>query len=96
MESAWHYLTCTPRPKAPAPGADVPAAIRARADDCTARLCRRRARARLLGLGDRAPGGGDPRLTPSDNKPPAGRARASTHSRRAFTNPFWAAQGPRP
>lgn len=58
--------------------------------------CRRRARARLLGLGDRAPGGGDPRLTPSDNKPPAGRARASTHRRRAFTSPFWAAQGPRP
>lgn len=57
---------------------------------------RRRARARLLGLGDRAPGGGDPRLTPSDNKPPAGRARASTHRRRAFTSPFWAAQGPRP
>lgn len=42
VESAWHYLTCTPRPKAPAPGVDVPAAIRARADDCTARLCRRR------------------------------------------------------
>ena len=58
--------------------------------------CRRRARARLLGLGDRAPGGGGPRLTPSDNKPPAGRARASTHRRRAFTSPFWAAQGPRP
>lgn len=58
--------------------------------------CRRRARARLLGLGDRAPGEGDPRLTPSDNKPPAGRARASTHRRRAFTSPFWAAQGPRP
>lgn len=57
---------------------------------------RRRARARLLGLGDRVPGGGDPRLTPSDNKPPAGRARASTHRRRAFTSPFWAAQGPRP
>ena len=54
---------------------------------------RRRARARLLGLGDRAPGGGDPRLTPSDNKPPAGRARASTHRRRAFTTLFWAAQG---
>ncbi len=36
------HLTCTPRPKAPEPGADVPAAIRARADDCTARLCRRR------------------------------------------------------
>lgn len=88
VESAWHYLTCTPRPKAPRAGADVPAAIRARADDCTARLCRRRARARLLGLGDRAPSGGDPRLTPSDNKPPAGRARASTHRRRAFTSPF--------
>lgn len=57
---------------------------------------RRGARARLLGLGDRAPGGGDPRLTPSDNKPPVGRARASTHRRRAFTSPFWAAQGPRP
>ena len=42
VESAWHYLTCTPRPKAPTPGADVPAAIRARADACTARLCRRR------------------------------------------------------
>lgn len=113
VESAWHYLTCTPRPKAPAPGADVPAAIRARrrlhrqalppprgagggGQEPVQGKRRRRARARLLGLGDRAPGGGDPRLTPSDNKPPAGRARASTHRRRAFTNPFWAAQGPRP
>ena len=42
IESAWHYSRCTPRPKAPPPGADVPAAIRARAGDCTARLCRRR------------------------------------------------------
>lgn len=113
VESAWHYLTCTPRPKAPAPGADVPAAIRARrrlhrqalppprgagggGQEPVQGKRRRRARARLLGLGDRAPGGGDPRLTPSDNKPPAGRARASTHRRRAFTSPFWAAQGPRP
>ena len=39
------------------------------------------------------PGGGDPRLTPSDNKPPAGRARASTHRRRAFTNPFGQPKG---
>ena len=31
IESAWHYSRCTPRPKAPPPGADVPAAIRARA-----------------------------------------------------------------
>lgn len=113
VESAWHYLTCTPRPKALAPGADVPAAIRARrrlhrqalppprgagggGQEPVQGKRRRRARARLLGLGDRAPGGGDPRLTPSDNKPPAGRARASTHRRRAFTSPFWAAQGPRP
>lgn len=42
IKSAWHYSRCTPRPKAPPPGADVPAAIRARAGDCTARLCRRR------------------------------------------------------
>ena len=42
IESAWHYSMCTPRPKVPAPGADVPAAIRSRADECTARLCRRR------------------------------------------------------
>lgn len=64
--------------------------------DLTRVLERAEKKARLLGLGDRAPGGGDPRLTPSDNKPPAGRARASTHRRRAFTSPFWAAQGPRP
>lgn len=42
IESAWHYSMCSPRPKAPAPGTDVPPAIRSRADDCTARLCRRR------------------------------------------------------
>lgn len=42
IESAWHYSTCSPRPKAPAPGTDVPPAIRSRADDCTARLHRRR------------------------------------------------------
>lgn len=112
VESAWHYLTCTPRPKGARRG-------RPRGDSGARRRLhrqalppprgaggggqelvqgkrRRRARARLLGLGDRAPGGGDPRLTPSDNKPPAGRARASTHRRRAFTSPFWAAQGPRP
>ena len=46
IESAWHYSMCTPRPKAPAPGADVPAAIRSRADECTARLCPRPARTR--------------------------------------------------
>ena len=39
---SYHQQMCTPRPKAPAPGADVPAAIRSRADECTARLCRRR------------------------------------------------------
>ena len=49
---------------------------------------RRRARARLLGLGNRLPGRGDPRLTPPADKPPAGRARVSTHRRRAFTSPF--------
>ena len=42
IESAWHYSMCSPRPKAPAPGTDVPPAIRSRADDCTARLHRRR------------------------------------------------------
>ena len=42
VESAWHYSVCTARPKAPSPGTDVPAAIRSRADDCTARLRRRR------------------------------------------------------
>lgn len=42
IESAWHYSTCSPRPKAPAPGTDVPPVIRSRADDCTARLHRRR------------------------------------------------------
>lgn len=57
---------------------------------------RRRARARLLGLGDRAPGGGDPRLTPSDNKPPAGRARASTHRRREFTTFLMGSPGAAP
>lgn len=105
VESAWHYLTCTPRPKAPAPGArrrlhrqalSPPRGAGGGGQELVQGKRRRRARARLLGLGDRAPGGGDPRLTPSDNKPPAGRARASTHRRRAFTSPFWAAQGPRP
>lgn len=42
IESAWHYSACSPKPKAPAPGTDVPPAIRSRADDCTARLHRRR------------------------------------------------------
>lgn len=42
IESAWHYSMCSPRPKAPAPGTDVPTAVRSRADDCTARLHRRR------------------------------------------------------
>ena len=112
VESAWHYLTCTPqgpgarrgRPRGD-PGArrrlhrqalPPPRGAGGGGQELVQGKRRRRARARLLGLGDRAPGGGDPRLTPSDNKPPAGRARASTHRRRAFTSPFWAAQGPRP
>ena len=37
-----HFLVNINRPKAPAPGTDVPPAIRSRADDCTARLHRRR------------------------------------------------------
>ena len=74
IESAWHYSMCSPRPKAPAPGTDVPPAIRSRADACTARLHRRRgARARLLGLGDRVQVRGDHSLTPP---------RATTGSRR--------------
>lgn len=40
--AAFNPSTCSPRPKAPAPGTDVPPAIRSRADDCTARLHRRR------------------------------------------------------
>lgn len=41
VESAWHYASCSPRPKAPAAGSDVPAAVKARANACTARLSRR-------------------------------------------------------
>lgn len=51
IESAWHYSTCSPRPKAPAPGTDVPPAIRSRADDCTARLHRRREALAAAGKG---------------------------------------------
>lgn len=41
IESAWHYAYCSPRPKGPAAGTDVPVAVRARANACTARLAKR-------------------------------------------------------
>ena len=58
---------------------------------------RRRARARLLGLGNRLPGRGDPRLTPPADKPPAGRGpRLDASPARVHEPFFWAARGPCP
>ena len=49
VEAAWHYASCSPRPKAAPAGYDVPPRIRGRADDATARLSRRHAALRAAG-----------------------------------------------
>ncbi len=101
-------LHVLPEAQGPSPGTDVPrryalgrttappgstAAANGRGGQERVQGQRRRgARARLLGLGDRVPGGGDPRLTPSDNKPPAG-GPAPRRIAGAFTNPFGQPKG---
>lgn len=107
IESAWHYSTCSPRPKAPAPGTDVPPAIRSRADDCTARRWPRRARARArptppwrasspAGSGRSGAGPRGPSSSSRRQPTPAGRARASTHRRREFTTFLMGSPGAAP
>ena len=49
VESAWHFASCSPSPKAPPAGSDVDAAARRRAAECTARLARRHAALREAG-----------------------------------------------
>ena len=41
IESAWHYASCSPRPKAAPAGSEVPPEIKRRAADATARLSKR-------------------------------------------------------
>ena len=49
VESAWHYMNCSPKPKAAPPGYEVPRHMKRRADDATARLARRREALRAAG-----------------------------------------------
>ena len=49
VEAAWHYASCSPRPKAAPAGHEVPPRIKGRADDATARLSRRHAALRAAG-----------------------------------------------
>lgn len=84
IESAWHYSTCSPRPKAPAPGdtleggrlhrqAPPPPRGAGRGGQERVQGQRRRgARARLLGLGDRVQVRGDRPLAAGDNRLPPG------------------------
>lgn len=41
VEAAWHFKSCSPKPKAPPAGSAVPAAVKRRCDDAAARLRRR-------------------------------------------------------
>ena len=49
VESAWHFMTCSPKPKATPSGYEVPRRIKSRADDATARLARRHEALRAAG-----------------------------------------------
>lgn len=49
VESAWHFMQCSPKPKAAPEGARVPPAVKGRADDATRRLCARHAALRAAG-----------------------------------------------
>ncbi len=41
VEAAWHFKSCSPKPKVPPAGSAVPAAVKRRCDDAAARLRRR-------------------------------------------------------
>lgn len=49
VEAAWHFRSCSPKPKAAPAGYEVPAAIKGRADDATERLSRRHGALRAAG-----------------------------------------------
>ena len=49
VESAWHYMNCSPKPKAAPSGYEVSRRIKHRADDATARLTRRHEALRAAG-----------------------------------------------
>ena len=49
VEAAWHYASCSPRPKAAPAGYDVPPRIRGRAADATRRLRARHEALRAAG-----------------------------------------------
>lgn len=49
VEAAWHFQTCSPKPKGAPRGSSVPAAVKRRCDEATARLCRRHEALRAAG-----------------------------------------------
>ena len=49
VEAAWHYASCSPKPKAAPAGHEVAPRIKGRADDATARLSRRHGALRAAG-----------------------------------------------
>ena len=49
VEAAWHFRTCSPKPKGAPRGSSVPAAVKRRCDEATARLCRRHEALRAAG-----------------------------------------------
>ncbi|WP_270847770.1 IS110 family RNA-guided transposase [Candidatus Collinsella stercoripullorum] len=49
VEAAWHYASCSPRPKAAPAGYEVAPQVKGRADDATARLARRHGALRAAG-----------------------------------------------
>lgn len=49
VESAWHFASCSPRPKAPEEGRDVDPDVRRRRDACTRRLVARHEALRAAG-----------------------------------------------
>ncbi|WP_102371404.1 IS110 family transposase [Enorma phocaeensis] len=49
VESSWHYMSCSPKPKAAPSGYEVPRHVKSRADDATARLAHRHESLRAAG-----------------------------------------------
>lgn len=49
VEAAWHFQTCSPKPKGAPRGSSVPPAVKRRCDEATARLCRRHEALRAAG-----------------------------------------------
>ena len=80
VEAAWHFKSCSPKPKAPPAGSAVPAAVKRRCDDATARLRRRHESLGAAASGPASPTSRSPASSPAGSGRSAGAPRGRSRS----------------